>query len=78
MNPAPFEFSFDTVAAFVALAVGISNFAVSRQKIADLERRVEILEKSERNHSDRVTVIETKLENIVTLLERIAEKLDVS
>ena len=68
------DVTFDTVAAGIALAVGISNFAVSRQKIADLERRVDLLEKSERNHSDRVTIIETKLENIVAILNRIAEK----
>ena len=72
------EITFDTVAAGVALVAGVSSFAVSRQKIQDLERRTEILEKSERNHSDRVTVIETKLENIVAILNRIAEKLEVS
>jgi len=72
------DVTFDTVAAATALAIGISNFAVSRQKIADLERRVDLLEKSERNHSDRVTIIETKLENIVAILNRIAEKLEVS
>jgi predicted nucleic acid-binding Zn-ribbon protein len=71
------SFSFDTFAALMALIGAAASAAVCRWRIADLERRVSQLESSERNHSDRVVKIETRLENITDLLERIALKLDV-
>ena len=72
------SFTFDTFAALSALVGAASSFAVCVWRIGDLSRRVETLEKSERLHSDRVVVIETKLTTIAELLERIANKLDVN
>jgi hypothetical protein len=74
----PSSLSFDASAAAISLIGVIATFAVCRWRIGDLERRVQQLEQSERNHSDRVVVIETKLTAIETILQRIADKLDVS
>ena len=73
---ADMSFTFDTFAAGLALVAAAATFAVCKWRIGDLERRVDILETSERSHSDRVVVIETKLESIESLLKRLVEKLD--
>ena len=72
------SFTFDTVAFLIAVVGVVSAFAVMGFRILDLSRRVESLETRERDHSDRVVVIETKLEAITDLLKRIASKLDVN
>lgn len=61
----------------IALVGTIATFAVCRWRISDLERRVDKLENAERNHSDRVVIIETKLDSIEELLRSIADKLNV-
>jgi hypothetical protein len=67
----------DTFAAVSGLIAAIGTFAVCKWRINDLDRRVLQLEQLERNHSDRVITVETKLSAIESLLQRIAEKLDV-
>ena len=67
----------DVQAVVMALITFVATFAVCRWRIADLERRVEKLESVERNHSDRMVAVETKLESCIKILEKIAEKLHV-
>lgn len=76
MNPV--QLSFDTVAASVAIVSAVAVFAVCRWRIMDLERRVEMLEDSERNQGDRMVAVETKLDSATHILERIADKLEIS
>ena len=71
------NFTFDTFAALAAIVGAAGTFAVCAWRISDLSRRVDRLEESERSHSDRVVVMETKLESVINILQRIAEKLNV-
>ena len=70
--------SFDITAGLIAVISAAATFAVCRWRIMDLERRVQILEASERDHADRVIIVETKLDAITAILQRIEGKLDAN
>ena len=75
---ADLSFTFDTGFAVVSIIGTTATFAVMRWRVKDLDRRVEKLETKDEANAPRLSVIETKMDNLVQLCSRIAKKLDLS
>ena len=73
---ADISINIDAVAGVIALVTAISLFSVAIWRIGSLEHRVDQLESQDRSHSDRMAVVETKLESIEDLCRQIVEKLN--
>ena len=70
--------SIEQIAAIISIASALAAWAVIPWRVAQVERRLDRLESSERDMAHRMTAIETELRLTRHTVERIAEKLDVN